>query len=156
MTADHSPLSNPLHIPDVAGPVTVKSGIFGPSFFLNGVKVPRKGKTISFTGVHGQPVEAQIRPGIQPNPTIRVNGQDYPTGPQHPIWQLIVGYLPVMLVLGGLVGAAIGCMGIFVNYRIMRSTLTSGPKGVALFATTVLTLLIGFVVIGTASVLLRQ
>lgn len=141
-------LTDPVHLPDVAGPVVVKYDLWWGrhAVIVNGAQIPKVGRNeFDLPTTTGGTVRAHLKTSwIKPFPTLVLRDQDYPLGPDTPAYLTVLTMLPVLGVLGGLLGIVVGIAALTVNTSIVRSRLTNGVKALALlgvFAVAVVTYL---------------
>jgi hypothetical protein len=144
----------PLSIPGVAGPVTVKTNWFTgrSTVTVGGRDVPTSGRgRFALPTTNGQTAEARVRATmLDPYATVEVGGQKYRTGPAVPVGLRILGLLPIFLVaVGGLIGGLIGALGVVANLWIIREVKSTGVRVLALLGVLAATVVV-WLIVGTA------
>jgi hypothetical protein len=129
-------MTDPVQLPDVAGPVAVKYDLWWGrhAVVVDGVKVPKVGRNeFDLPTTTGGTVRARLKTSwIKPFPTLVLRDQAYPLGPDTPAYLTVLTMLPVLGVLGGLLGIVVGFAAITANTGIVRTGLANGLKALAL------------------------
>jgi len=126
--------TGPVDIDGLAGPVVITSNAFtGRSSVTVGgqpVKGTRRGD-YAFPSADGRTVDAKVRTGLfDPYPSLKIAGAVHRTGPPLPAVLRILMVLPLALILGGLIGGAVGAAGLLLNLAIGRSSQSTAVKAV--------------------------
>lgn len=125
--------TEPVNIEGLAGPVVVTVNSFSGrhSIAVGGrpVKGTRRGR-YTLPTADGGTVEGKLRSTLlDPYPTIEIAGVKHRTGPSTSLALRVLGLLPLLLVgVGGLIGGAIGGVGVIVNLGIVRGSQSTAVK----------------------------
>jgi len=149
--------SGPVPIPGVAGQVMVDSNFWTGRqvVTVDGVPMSSGGrKRFTLPAADGSTVEARVRSSlVNPFPTVEIAGVKHPTGPELPAVLKVLIVLPLMLVVGGLVGGLIGAMGMLANARIAAWNRSAFVKAFVmigvLLAAAIVWLLVVDAIVGT-------
>jgi hypothetical protein len=131
----------PYRIPGTTGPeIIIRPGLFGAAVLANGVPLRGRGsfrRTYSVPVADGPARELQINTwtgGLRAT----VDGSETRIGPQISIPELVISFLPLVLVVsGGLVGGAIGGIAVGVNMSIARGSEAMPIRVLGMLGTTV-------------------
>ena len=133
----------PLAIPGLPGPVTVDVNEWTGRrrLFVGSHEVPTKRGRFEFPAPNGQLIPGRIKPMRiwETYPKLEFGDVIHATGPEAPTWMKVLACLPILLVVGGALGAVLGVLAIVANLTVIRS---SAPKA-AVVATSIGTLLAG-------------
>lgn len=126
-------ITEPLVIDGLAGSVVVNTNMFSgkSTVTVGGVPAQSTGRSLfELPTADGGTVSAKVRGAkmFDPYPVIEINGSKHRTGPASPLWMTVVSLLPVVLVVGGAVGAIIGVLAVFSNLAVARSGLSTIVK----------------------------
>ena len=145
-------ITEPLHIPGLAGPVVATMNSFTGKHSITVGGRPASGTRrgmYTLPTADGRMVEARLRGSLlDPYPSIEIAGVKHRTGPVVPLALRVVGLLPAVLLVGGLIGGLIGGGGIVVNLAILRSSLHGAVKAVLMLGVLVVAVVTAFAVIG--------
>jgi hypothetical protein len=146
--------TEPVNIQGLAGPVVVTvNSFFGRRSIAVGgrpVEGTRRGSyTLPTAG--GGTVEGKLRSTLlDPYPTIEIAGVKHRTGPSTSLALRVLGLLPLVLVaVGGLVGGAIGAVGVIVNLGIVRGSQPKAFKALLMIVVLVLAV-VAWVIVAAA------
>jgi hypothetical protein len=120
-------------LPDTDEPViTVRRTALGRILvFADAVRVPGRAGVHEVRAADGQAHKLKVV-GAWTGLRVIADGWDTPLEPPVPLWARALVLLPLSLVVGGLVGATFGAIGVAVNSVIGRSSMPSGPRAVAM------------------------
>ena len=127
-------------IPGTEGPDLVirRSDWTGVSVRLDGVKLKPTGRPRAWTIPLPDGTVKTLRvTGQYTGMRVLVDGVEFPLEPAIPRWTTILMLLPLVLVIGGLIGGAIGIVGILINRVLSTARLAAPLKAVAMIAVTV-------------------
>jgi hypothetical protein len=143
-------------IDGIAGPVAVTVNPFTGrhTVTVGGHPAAATGRrTVALPTTDGRTVTATVHSGlVDPYPTIEIAGVRYRTGPSLPVGLRVLALLPLVLLIGGLIGGAIGGLGVVINLAIARrsrSTALTSLLMIMVFAIAVITFM--FVVAAIAA-----
>ena len=143
--------SGPVPIPNVAGLVMVDSNFWSGKqvVTVDGVPMPSGGrKRFTLPAADGSTVEARVSSSlVNPFPKVEIAGVKHPTGPELPAVLKVMIVLPLMLIVGGLVGGLIGAMGMLANARIAVWDKGAPVKAFAMVGVLLATLIVWLLVV---------
>jgi hypothetical protein len=108
----------------------------GASIFVNGSPVPKKkqGQFI-LRRIDGQEVIAKVKPSLfYDAPSVDVNGKIIRVVEPLAWYQYLLSSVPLILIVGGLLGALIAIGLIMANIKIFRSSLSTSLKYISVCA----------------------
>lgn len=125
--------TEPLVIPGLAGPavVTVNQFTGKHSITVGGQSTTgtRRGQ-YTLPGADGGTVPAKLHTSLlDPHPSIEIAGVKHRTGPAIPLALRILALLPVVLVIGGVIGIMFGVAAILANLAVLRTNMSTTAKG---------------------------
>jgi len=124
--------SGPITIDDIAGPITIDSNFWtGRHRVMVGPYVaPSVGrKQFALPTTDGGTVEATVRSSmLSPFPTVEIAGVRHATGPEIPGYLKVLIALPLVLLVGGLLGGLIGACGLLINSTIAQRDSGNAAK----------------------------
>lgn len=124
--------TEPMVIDGLAGPVVMSVNSFTGkhSVTVGGQPVSgtRRGM-YTLPTADGQTVAARLRASLlDPYPSLEIAGVKHRSGPALPLALRVLAVLPLVLIIGGLIGGAIGAAGVIVNLGIARGQLSTAVK----------------------------
>lgn len=145
--------TEPVNIAGLAGPVvvTVNAVTGRHSVTVGGRPATGTGRgSYTLPTTDGRTVAAKVRSSLlDPYPTLEIAGVKYRTGPSVPVVLRVLALLPLVLVLGGLIGGAIGALGVAANLGIARWSQSNAVKSVLMIVVLVVAVMT-FAVVATA------
>jgi hypothetical protein len=146
--------TEPVNIAGLAGPVVVTvNAVTGKHSVTVGGRPATGGTRRGDYGLpttDGRTVAAKVRSSLlDPYPTIEIAGVKYRTGPSVPVALRVLALLPLVLVLGGLIGGVIGALGIATNLGIARWSQSNAVKAVLMIVVLVIAVVL-FAVVAAA------
>ncbi len=145
--------TEPLMIAGIAGPIVLDvNAITGKHSVTVGghpASGTRRGN-YTLPTADGQTIPAKLRSNIfDPHPTLEIAGVTHRTGPSQPIALRVLMVLPLLLVIGGLIGGVIGALGIGVNLGIARGQQSTAVKALLMIVVLALTV-VAYVAVAAA------
>lgn len=129
-------LTQPVAIPGLAGPVVVNMNSFTGkhAVTVGGHSVTSTGRrTYALPAADGRTVEGKVHSSfLDPYPSIEIGGVRHRTGPAVPVGLRVLALLPIVLLIGGLLGGLIGAVAIVSNLAILRTAQSTVVKVVLL------------------------
>lgn len=124
--------TEPVTIDGLAGPVVVTMNTFTGRSSLTVGGVPANGTrrgNYTLPTANGGTVAARVRANLlDPYPTIEIAGVKHRTGPAVPVLLRVLSLLPLVLVVGGAIGGAMGGLGAVGNLALARGSQSTAVK----------------------------
>lgn len=132
--------SEPVEIPEVAGPVTVERRFLRRlRVEVGGTAVPALHREFPLP-THGRlPKRAWIRNAYDPLPALEVDGIVYRFGPHNPWWLRASAVVPFIWIAGGTAGVITAAAGASAAAAVLNTRLTTARKMLATAAASALT-----------------
>ena len=118
------------------------------SFWLGFIKVYVGGKEIGFLKEKGRPFPVPMGNGtvkkmlikgrLDDAPKVIVDGKEIQLARKLFWYEYVLGFIPVVLLMGGALGAFFGAIGIMFNFKILRFSHTMLIKSLFIIGVTVL------------------
>lgn len=126
-------ITDPIVIDGLAGPVVVTTNMMSGKSTVTVGGIPAQGTgrgRFQLPTADGGAVEAKVHAAkmIDPYPVIEINGTKHRTGPASPVWMTVLSLLPIVLLVGGALGAVIGVVAVFSNLAIARTAQSTAAK----------------------------
>jgi hypothetical protein len=123
----------PVYLPDIPGPLVIKANWLtgSTSLLFDGQPVPRRSRNRFLVPTrNGNVTEIVVhRRFTDPQPLINHRGETYRIGPPLPAVIKALWLLPLGLaIIGGLLGGAVGGVGVLANAAIIRTVQSTAAK----------------------------
>jgi hypothetical protein len=134
--------TEPLNVRGLAGPLVVTHNFLTGrlTMTVGGRPAERIGRTRRYAlpAAGGGTVEGEVRGGFfDPYPSVYVGGVAHRTGPLVPVALRVLALLPVLLLLGGLLGGLVAALGVAVNQVVVRLSQPNMLKAVMMLGVAV-------------------
>lgn len=138
--------------------VSTRTVFKNPSLLVDGIEQKKmKGlkRRYLLEDDNGSQAIVEVKSVIDPIPTIVIDGENISLAPPMTWYEYVLSYLPLLLLIGGMIGAVVGVVGATINASIIRGHgSTLARYGYALLVTLICYLV--YIVMATLFILLLK
>jgi hypothetical protein len=144
--------TEPVYLPDIPGPVVIEANWLtgNTSLIVDRQPVQRRSRNRFLVPTrNGNVTEIVVHRRLtDPQPMINLRGETYRIGPPLPAGIKALWLLPLGLaIVGGLLGGAVGGVGVLANVAIIRTVPSTAAKAVLMIGVLLLAILAWLVLV---------